>query len=84
VIGRPEWVFVKVHTHGAQEGNLESLLGEAGDRLFEYLEHAYNDGITSRLHYVTAREMFNMVKAAEAGHAGNPGAVRDFAVRPVE
>ncbi len=83
VTGRPEWVFVKLHTHGAQEANMEALLGEAGDRFFRYLGKAYNDGTRYRLHYVTAREMFSIVKAAEAGHAGNPGAVRDFAVRPV-
>lgn len=82
VFGRPEWLFVKVHTHGAQEETREMLLGDAGKRLFHYLEQAYNDGVRFRLHYVTAREMFNIVKAAEAGHAGNAGAFRDHVVRP--
>ena len=82
VVGRPEWVFVKVHTHGAQEANLEMLLGEAGERFLTHLERAYNDGARYRLHYVTARELFNIVKAAEAGHAGNAGAYRDFLIRP--
>jgi len=30
------------------------------------------------LHYVTAREMYNIAKAAEAGLAGDPGRYRDF------
>ena len=30
--GRPEWVFVKVHTHGAPEPQAASLLGEGGAR----------------------------------------------------
>jgi hypothetical protein len=35
-----------------------------------------------RLHYVTAREAFNVAKAAEAGHAGNPADYRDFVLPP--
>jgi hypothetical protein len=35
-----------------------------------------------RLHYVTAREAYNIVKAAEAGKAGDPNAYRDFEVPP--
>jgi hypothetical protein len=29
-------------------------------------------------HYVTAREMYNLVKAAEAGYAGDVAGARDF------
>jgi hypothetical protein len=29
-------------------------------------------------HYVTARELVNIVHAAEAGETGNPGGYRDF------
>jgi len=31
---------------------------------------------------VTAREMFNIIKAAEAGHTGDPHAFRDFVLSP--
>jgi hypothetical protein len=34
------------------------------------------------LHYVTARELYNIVKAAESGAGGNPGAYRDFVIKP--
>ena len=27
VEGRPEWVFVKVHTHGTQDHDMDTLLG---------------------------------------------------------
>jgi hypothetical protein len=80
--GRPEWVFVKVHTHGAADRNLEGLLGGGFEALFADLEQRYNDGRNWRLHYVTAREMYNMIKAAEAGHAGDPFDYRDFAIGP--
>jgi hypothetical protein len=46
--------------------------------MFERLEGRYNDGRHFVLHYVSAREMFNIVKAAEAGRSGNPNDYRDF------
>ena len=46
--------------------------------MHSYLECAYNDGKRHVLHYVTAREMYNIAKAAEAGMTGDPGAYRDF------
>lgn len=82
VKGRPEWVFVKVYTHGTQERDMECLLGEPVDRMFSYLEQRYNDGHDYQLHYVTAREMYNIAKAAEAGNSGNPNDYRDFILPP--
>lgn len=78
VLGRPEWIFVKVFCHGAQDH--EAVLGNATDAMFSYLESKYNDGINYKLHYVTAREAFNIVKAAEAGKTGDPGEYRDFLI----
>ena len=82
VRGRPEWTFVKVHTHGTQEHDMDTLLGPATDALFRDLETRYNDGERYVLHYVTAREMYNIIKAAEAGRAGDPGQYRDFLIPP--
>jgi hypothetical protein len=81
VIGRPEWVFIKVHAHGANACDRNALLGEQAEAMFGYLESAYGAG-AYRLHYVTAREMYNIIKAAEAGKTGNPAAFRDFAIPP--
>ena len=78
VEGRPEWVFVKVHTHGTQERDMDTLLGKPVDDMHDYLESTYNDGKHHVLHYVTAREMYNIAKAAEAGKTGDPGQYRDF------
>lgn len=78
VKGRPDWVFVKVHTHGTQEPDMETLLGEPADRMFSHLESKYNDGTKYQLHYVTSREAYNIIKAAEAGKTGNPNDYRDF------
>ncbi|MCM0083368.1 hypothetical protein L4X63_17425 [Geomonas sp. Red32] len=82
VAGRPEWLFVKVFCHGGQDW--ESVLSPETGRMFDYLESRYNDGVNFRLHYVTAREAFNLVRAAEAGCAGDPDRYRDFAIPPGE
>lgn len=78
VEGRPDWVFVKVHTHGTQEQDMDTLLGPRMDEMHRYLEERYNDGLRYVLHYVTAREAYNIVKAAEAGEEGDPGQYRDY------
>jgi len=80
VEGRPEWVFVKVHTHGTQERDINTLLGRPMDEAFSYLESQYNDGKEWKLHYVSAREMYNIAKAAEQGLTGEPGEYRDHIV----
>jgi hypothetical protein len=80
VEGRPEWVFVKIHTHGAQEAGFETLLGEPMRRAFRYLESRYNDGRRWKLHYVSARETYNIIKAAESGLDGDPNQYRDYRI----
>ena len=82
VVGRPEWVIVKVHTHGTQERDMDTLLGPQMDAMHQHLESVYNDGTNYVLHYVTAREVYNIVKAAEAGKRGNPHEYRDFVLPP--
>jgi hypothetical protein len=78
VLGRPEWVFVKVYTHGAVEENTAVLLGPAMERFHHEIGRHFNDGRRYRLHYVTAREMANLVRAAEAGEHGDPNRFRDY------
>jgi len=78
VKNRPEWVFIKVHTHGTQERDVDTLLGKPMDDLFTYMEDKYNDGEKYVLHYVNSREMYNIAKAAEAGKEGSPSDYRDY------
>lgn len=81
VAGRPEWIFVKVHTHGAPDGEGASLLGDGGREMHEALRR-YDDRKEWFLHYVTAREMFNVAMAAMDGKTGDPGAYRDYVYAP--
>jgi len=78
--GRPDWLFIKIHTHGTQDGDMDTLLGEPAEQMFSYLESRYNDGKNYQLHYVNAREMYNIARAAEAGKSGNPSQWRDFII----
>jgi hypothetical protein len=79
---RPEWVFVKVYTHGAPERNAATLLGPETAAFHRDILARYNDGQRHRLHYVTAREMANIIHAAEDGQSGDPGQYRDYRLGP--
>ncbi len=80
VAGQPNWVFVKVHTHGAREENFDVCFGEHAEMMHSYLEEHFNDGERFKLHYVSPREAYNIVKAAEAGKDGDPNLYRDYVI----
>jgi len=82
VEGRPEWVFCKLHTHGSPEPQATALLGDGGRAMHDLLTTQYNDGERWILHYVTAREMFNIAIAAMDGKSGNPFDHRDHVIKP--
>jgi len=70
VPSRSDWYFVKLHAHGAEEKAHETLLGPPMVRFHEELARLAQQDTHFHLHYVTAREIYNLVKAAEAGFAG--------------
>ncbi len=78
--GAARWKFIKLHTHGAPEHAWGALFGNEADAMFSYLENVYNDGKRYVLHYVTARQMYNIIKAAEAGKGGNPNDYRNYEI----
>lgn len=80
VKGRPEWIFVKVHTHGTQEMDIDTLLGEPTQEMYRYLASRYNDGSQYKMHFVSSREMVNIIRAAEAGESGDPAVYRDYEI----
>jgi hypothetical protein len=83
VAGRPDWVFIKVHTHGASSvPDLEETLGPHFDQALTYMEKRYNDGAHYILHYVTAREAYNLIRAAVDGKRGDPRQYYDYAIPP--
>lgn len=79
---RPDWLFVKLHTHGATEANQQVLLGEAMAEFHRGLAARAKSDSHFHFHYVTAREMHNLAKAAESGWKGTAADARDFAIKP--
>ena len=77
VAERPDVVFIKLHTHGAIERNSGVFLGDPYRRFHEDLLGRYNDGKHHRVHYVTAREMTNILHALEDDIPGSPGEHRN-------
>lgn len=82
VEGKPNWLFIKLYTHGAPERNRRILLGAEMDRFFSDIEKTFNDGHRYRLHYVSTREMYNIARAAMDGKTGNAGDFRDYLLVP--
>ncbi len=77
VTTRPDWFFVKLHTHGCEEPCTEVLLGEPMLRLHEALAERSARDPSFQFHYVTAREMYNLARAAEDGWQGSVVEARD-------
>jgi hypothetical protein len=69
VAGRPDWSFVKLHTHGCKDGNIDTLLGEDTQQFHRDLAQYAKEHPSFRFYYVTAYEMAQMVHQAEAGIA---------------
>lgn len=56
-------VFIKLFTTGGIDHNIRYFLGEEGlSFLWSYLEKEYNDGIRYKLHYVSAWEMYKIIR----------------------
>lgn len=75
---RPDWFFVKLHTHGAPEENQKVLLGPAMVKFHQDLAERAAKNPKFHYHYVTAREMYNLARAAEAGWTGSVDGARNF------
>ncbi len=78
VQGRPEWIFIKIHTHGIQDSKV--FFSKETHDMFSYLEDKYGKG-SYRLHYITAREAYNIVRAAEDGRTGDPDHYRNYHIK---
>jgi hypothetical protein len=80
VEGRPDWLFIKLHCHGMDPTQNDVMLGSPMQNfLRELLE-----GAAARkeiIHFVSAREMVNMILAACDGRDGNPGEYRDYRLK---
>lgn len=84
VIGQPDWIFVKLRITNLVDAPSARRVLQALHQSLSYLENVYRDNEAYRLHYVTAREMYNIARAAEAGRTGDAAAFRDYMIQPYE
>ncbi len=82
IAGRPDWLFIKLHCHGMDPTQHSAVLGDA--------MRAFLAGLVSgarergeMLHFVSAREMVNIIFAACDGREGNPGDYRDYRLKRI-
>ncbi len=77
VAGRPDWLFIKLHCHGMNPTQKDAV---AGDSFRKFLDDLIAGAAERKetLHFVTAREMANILLAACDGREGNPGNYRDY------
>ncbi|MEI8108357.1 MAG: hypothetical protein WCI46_11105 [Verrucomicrobiota bacterium] len=81
VKGCPNWTFIKLHTHGANPKNSPMLLGQPMRQFHQSLRQLADTHPHLHFHYLTAREMVNVLHAAEQGHSDNPHLYRDHCYR---
>jgi hypothetical protein len=77
VLGRPDWLFIKLYCHSMNPTQKGAVIGDS----FRNFLAALIGGAADRketLHFVTAREMANILLAACDGREGDPGDYREY------
>jgi len=77
VLGRPDWLFIKLFCHGMDPTQQDAVIGNS----FRAFLAELVGGAAARnetLHFVAAREMTNILLAACDGRDGDPGDYRDY------
>ena len=80
VSGRPDWLFIKLHCHGMDIRDNDVMLGHSICNFLSQLVEGSRQR-SETLHFVSAREMVNIILAACDGREGNPGDYRDYRLK---
>ena len=80
VAGRPDWLFIKLHCHSMDPTQKNAVVGDPFRKFLEQLVSGAKER-KETLHFVTAREMANVILAACDGKEGDPGEYRDYRFR---
>ncbi|QDT43115.1 hypothetical protein Pan241w_32120 [Gimesia alba] len=67
VTGRPDWTFIKLHTHGAKPRNIDTLLGPETEAFHAALRDEAKQHPEWKYYYVSAWEMAALIHQAEQG-----------------
>jgi hypothetical protein len=82
VQGRPDWLFIKLHCHSMEPTQKDAVIGDSFRKFLEELVGRAAER-QETLHFVTAREMANILLAACDGRDGDPGQYRDYRFKRV-
>lgn len=82
VQNRPDWLFIKLHTHSMDPTQREAVIGPPMQHFLAELVQEAGDR-NEEIHFVTAREMVNIILAACDGREGNPSEYRDYRFKQV-
>jgi hypothetical protein len=80
VQGRPDWLFIKLHCHSMSPNDRDALVGDSFRSFMSELVLGAEQR-QETLHFVSAREMANMLWAACDGRAGDPDEYRDYRLK---
>jgi len=83
VQGCLEWLFVKLHCHGMDPRSTPALQGPPMQNFLHNLADAGRGG-GFQTHFVTAREMTNLILAACDEKNGDPCMFRGYRLRPIK
>jgi hypothetical protein len=83
VKGRPEWIFIKLHCHAFFEHDQQAMMGDEMKRFMSEILELAESGESFKIHFASAREVFNMVLAALHGERGDPGLYRNYRLKQI-
>jgi len=83
VAGGPNWVFVKLYSHGFFGWDQDAMIGGQMRRFMTEVLELSEKTKEFSVCFASAREAYNMVMAAADGHSGPPGRYRDYKLRQI-
>ncbi len=83
VKGRPDWVFVKLYCHGFFDHDQPQMIGDEMKRFWEEVLALADQNNRFKVHFASAREVFNLIKAASDGREGDPHQYRNYWLQPI-
>ena len=83
VSGRPDWVFVKLYSHGFFDWDQDAMIGAQMRRFMTEVLELSEKTKEFSVYFASAREAYNMVMAAVDGRSGPPGQYRDYKLRQI-
>lgn len=83
VLGRREWIFVKLYCHGFFDWDQDAMIGNGLRHFMNQVLELAEKTNSFKVHFATARETFNMVMAAVEGHSGSPHLYRNYKLKQI-